>query len=51
MFVGKAGSYPSEVLSDVTLQGRLLALPTNIRLVWRSLQGIKTNTLGYYENL
>jgi hypothetical protein len=35
-------------LSDAPLQGRLLALPTNIRLGWQYLQ--ETNTLAYYEN-
>jgi hypothetical protein len=34
-------------LSDAPLKGRLLALPTNIRLGWQYLPG--TNTLAYYE--
>ncbi len=29
-------------------KGRLLASPTNIRVVWKGLPG--TNTLAYYEN-
>ncbi len=32
MFVGKAGAYRVKHLSISTLEGRLLALPTNIRL-------------------
>ncbi len=36
-------------LSGAPLQGRPLALPTNIRLGWKSLQ--RTNTPAYYENL
>ncbi len=35
-------------LSDAPLLGRLLALPTNIRLGWQYL--LETNTLAYYEN-
>ncbi len=42
MFVGKAGAYTSQAL-----YGKLLALPTNIRLSCKGLSG--TNTLGYYE--
>jgi hypothetical protein len=40
---------PTQVkhLSRATLQGRLLALPTN-RLGWRGLS--RRNTLAYYEN-
>jgi len=49
MFAGKAGAYPSEHLSGAPLYGRPLALPTNIRLGWKSLPG--PNTLTYYENL
>jgi hypothetical protein len=50
MFVGKGGAYLSEVPFRVlqgTSEGRLLALPTNIRLGWKDLQG--TNTLAYYK--
>ncbi len=36
-------------LSDDPLYVKLLALPTNNRLVWKGLPG--TNTLAYYENL
>jgi hypothetical protein len=36
-------------LSSAPLKGRSLALPTNIRLGWKSLPW--TNTLTYYENL
>jgi hypothetical protein len=35
-------------LSGALLPGGLLALPSNIRLVWKSLAG--TNTLGFYNN-
>ncbi len=35
-------------LSDATLQGRLLALPTKSGIGWKGLSG--TNTLAYYEN-
>jgi hypothetical protein len=35
-------------LSDALLKGRILALPTNIRLGRQYMQG--TNTLAYYEN-
>ncbi len=34
-------------LSGAQLYGRLLALPTNIRLGWKGLPG--TNALAYYE--
>jgi hypothetical protein len=34
-------------LSDAPLYGRLLALPTNVRLGWKDLPG--TNALAYYE--
>jgi hypothetical protein len=44
MFVGKAKNYH---LSGAPLHGRLIALPTNIKLGWISLPG--TNTLAYYE--
>ncbi len=36
-------------LSGVTQQGRLQALPTNIRLNWKGLP--VTNTLAHYEHL
>jgi len=36
-------------LSEAPLWGRLLALPTNIRLGCKSLQG--TNTLAYYAKV
>jgi hypothetical protein len=37
-----------EHLKAPTLHGRLLALPTNIRLGWKGLPW--TNTLAYYSN-
>ncbi len=51
MFAGKLE--PTQVtrvkqLSGAPLEGRPLALPTNIRLGWRDLPG--TKTLAYYEN-
>ncbi len=47
MFVGKAERTQVKHLSDAPLKGRLLALPTNIRLGWKGLPG--TNILAYYE--
>ncbi len=48
MFVSKKIAYPKvKYLSDVPLLGRPLALPINVRLGWKVLQG--TNTLAYYE--
>jgi hypothetical protein len=38
-----------EHVIDAPLYGRLLALPTNIRLGWKGLTG--TKTLAYYEHL
>jgi hypothetical protein len=35
-------------LSGAPLKGRLVALLTNVRQGWKSLQ--ETNTLAYYEN-
>jgi hypothetical protein len=37
------------ILSGAPHEGRLLALPANIRLGWKGLPGI--NTLAYYKNL
>ncbi len=42
-YVSKAGAY----LSGVPLLGRLLVLPTNIRLSWKGM--LVTNTLAFYE--
>jgi hypothetical protein len=41
---------PTEVkqLSDAAFYGRLLGLPTNLRLGWKSLAG--STTLAFYEN-
>ncbi len=36
-------------LSGAPLYGKLLALPTNVRLGWKSLP--RTNTLAYYKSL
>jgi hypothetical protein len=36
-----------EYMKSSSLQGKLLALTTNIRLGWKGLQG--KNTLAYYE--
>jgi hypothetical protein len=48
MFVGKAmANLRLEHLKGASL-GYAPALPTNIRLGWRSLPG--TNTLAYYED-
>ncbi len=48
VFAGKAWACPVKHISGTPLKGKLLALPTNIRLGWKSLPG--TNTLAYYEN-
>jgi hypothetical protein len=42
MFVNKAGAYPSKA----PFQGRLLALPSNIRLGWKNLP--RANDLAYW---
>jgi hypothetical protein len=44
----KTGPTQVKQLSGTPLWSRPLALPTNIRLGWKSLPG--TNTLAYYEN-
>jgi hypothetical protein len=49
MFAGKAGTYPSDHLSGAPLLGRLLALPTNIRLGWKGLP--VENALAYITNI
>jgi hypothetical protein len=49
MFAGKAVAYPSEEPLRCPVWGRLLALPTNIRLCWKGLP--RTNTLANCENL
>ncbi len=38
-----------KLLSGAPLTGRLLILPTNIRLGWKALPG--TNTVAYHEHL
>ncbi len=49
MFVGKASAYLSGTpFRYPTLGGRLLVLPTNIRIGWKGLP--RTNTLAYYEH-
>jgi hypothetical protein len=47
VFAGMTGAYPSETPFRCST-GRLLALPINNRLRWKSLAG--ANTLAYYEN-
>jgi hypothetical protein len=42
------GRYLLGPILGAPLQGRLLALPTNIRLGWKGLPG--TNALAYFEN-
>jgi hypothetical protein len=49
MFVGKAGAYPNGKPYVTPLSGKLLALPTNIRLSWKGPSG--ANTLAYLEPL
>ncbi len=46
MFPSETGTSPSEVLSGALLQGRLLALFTNIRLGLKGMPG--TSTLAYF---
>jgi hypothetical protein len=50
MFADKARAFPIEapLRGEAPLNGRLLASPTNIRLGWKGLPGIKT--LAYYKN-
>jgi len=45
MFVSKVRVYPVKHLLGAPFYGRLLALPTDIRLGWKCLPG--TNTLAY----
>ncbi len=49
MFAGTAtaGAYSLKHFSGAPLKGRLLALPSNIRLSWKGLPG--KNALAYYE--
>jgi hypothetical protein len=49
MFAGKAGTYPTIKHLKGALVGKVLALPTNIRLGCRALPG--TSTLAFYKNL
>jgi hypothetical protein len=49
MFESKATAYLCKDLSVSPLQGRLLVLPTNIRLGSKSLPG--TNTLAYDKKM
>jgi hypothetical protein len=44
--VRPSGAYPRvEYMKSSSLQGRLLALPSNIRLGWKGLQGTNTRSL------
>ncbi len=45
MFPSKAGAGMSETPSGAPLYGKLLALPTNIRLEWKDLP--ESRTLAY----
>ncbi len=38
MYASKAGAYPSEAPFMYAILGRLLGLPTNIRVDWKGLQ-------------
>jgi hypothetical protein len=49
MFVSQTGAYLSKAPEVALLQGRLLALPLNIRLGWKGLTG--THTVAYYGHL
>jgi hypothetical protein len=46
MFASKAGAYLSLPILGAALYGKLLALPPNIRLVWKGLPW--TNTIAYF---
>jgi hypothetical protein len=48
IFASKNGAYPTEATSTAPLWGRLLALPTNIRLGWKGLLGI--NTPSFFQH-
>ncbi len=48
MFLGEARSLPESGTPERSLTQVGMALPTNIRLVWKGVPG--TNTLAYYEN-
>jgi hypothetical protein len=47
MFLGNAREYPIVFAPVAPLEGRLLSLPTNIRLRWKGLPG--TNALAYHD--
>ncbi len=47
IFVGKAGAYQSGAIMGLHSNGRLLTLPTNIKLGWKRMAGAKT--LAYYD--
>ncbi len=47
MFVGKTGAYPSGALA-LSLYDRLLALPANIMLGWKSLLGKNSSSFGQF---
>ncbi len=49
MFAGKAGAYPRVEHLKGASRGLALALPTNIRLDWKSLP--ETNILAYHKNI
>jgi hypothetical protein len=48
MLAGKAPATRGKLRLGVSLKGWLLALPTNIKLSLKGLQG--TDTLAYYEH-
>ncbi len=47
IFEGKVICFHSNHLKGLHPNGRLQALPTNIRVVWKRMEG--TNTLAYYH--
>ncbi len=47
IFVGKTGAYQSGASTGLYSTGRLLAVPTNIRLGWKLMA--VANTLTYYD--
>jgi hypothetical protein len=48
MFSGEAGAYLIEATFRCSIVGKFRALPTNIRLCWKGLQGPITQ--AYQEN-
>jgi len=50
LMIVNAGAYPTKASLDDTLQGRLLALPTIVRLGWKGFPGTNISSLEVYVN-